>query len=433
MSYPNGSNTFTLGPWPKGINNVEDETRLGKDELRDAENMVISDQGTVETRPGLVKLVDATSAFSLFPLDFSRGVYFDAGELWLFDVFTKEKVSLGSGFARGVRASWVRIGPRLFFTNGKEHGRIHIPTLQVLPGFGTVAPGLDVTVSALPYGSLAAGRYFLGFTFVDSFKEESGCPRLSFIETIAGIRITFAGEIPAGVEKIRIYATGANGDRKEMYRVGEVDASSSGIDFISPEYGAPLRTLFLSEIPVPDLITAYNGYLFFAIGNEVFHSESQRFGLYHEDHNSVGIYAENVTVLERGQDGLWVVADRTHFYLGDIPKNFELNDNVFNYPAVKFSGCQIDGSLFGLDIGTKAVPYWFSSRGAVLGLPSGKILPVSKGRAEPDFFGVGASGAVEFNGITSVVTALDEYKSPNDSLQLQDSFSVRVINRGIER
>lgn len=433
MKYPGKSGSFKLGPWAKGLNNVKHEEDLDANELAEAENFIFNATGEAETRPGLIKRVDAFIASGLYKVSETIGVFFDAGKLYHLDVMTWEKTELASGFAVGKRTSWVTIGPRIFFTNGSQHGRIHVPTWEVLEGFGTSNPKFMTTLSSLGYGNLHPGRYFIAITYVDSFGQESGASGMSFIEleSEGGISVSFS-DTPDKI--VRVYMTEAGGDRLELYRVDEINPAEgeTSAQITTANFGSPISTLFLDEIPVPDLITAYNGYLFFAVGSMVWSSEAQNYGLYHIDHNEVGTYPENVSVLERGLDGIFAVADKTYAYLGKGPKDFELLDNVFNYPAAKFSGRQVEGKLFSIEgIQGKDVPFWFSSRGAVIGLPGGTVLPISKGKAEPDRYAVGASGTIEFNGIESVITAVDESSGPSDSIGLQDTFSVRVVNRGI--
>lgn len=434
MKYPGKSGSFKLGPWPNGINNVKDLARLEQDELSDAENFVFDKEGQGQTRAGYVKKLSLFNAYGLYKITATDGIFFDSGNLVRFNSETWETTILASGFSTGLRASYARIGPRLYFTNGREHGRLDVATSEVFAGFGTPTPGLNLSLAQLGYGNLAAGTYIIGITYVDGSGEESACPGLNFItlEEESGINVSWAGTVPANVEEIRIYMTGAGGKRDELQRVYVADRNDTSAQLTSNEFGSPLTTLFKDEIPVPELITEYNGHLFFSIEKRVFHSETMQYGLYHEDHNEVGSYPSDVSVLEEGLDGLWVVANKTYAYVGAGPKDFTLHDDMFTYPAVKYSGKHIEANLFGLEgYGNRHVPYWFSSRGAVIGLEGGKVLPLMKGKAEPDKFGVGASGTVEFNGIHSVITALDDFRGPGDSVSLQDTFSVQVVNRGI--
>ena len=434
MKYPPKAGRFVLGPWTKGLNNVDPLEDVLPEQFAASRNMVLDRHGEAGTRPGLIERVAGTNASGFYAVTNSEGIYFDNGALVKVDARSWTTTVLGTGFSVGRKLSAVTLGPRVYWTNGVECGRIHVPTWTALSGLGTVNPSVDVTLTATSYGDLPAGRYFLALTYVDTWGEESGTTKLHFVELSSqgGIAVTLSAAAPAGVSGVRLYLTEPNGTREELYRVLELDDDETSAVITLREFGQPISTLFLQPIPVPDLITAYNGHLFFAVGDRVWASETMRYGLYHEDFGEVGWYPQEVAVLERGHDGIFVSADRTYAYVGPHPKEFTLLDNVFNYEGVKGSGTQVDRDLLGLDdVRMKQVPVWFTSRGAVLGLPGGSILPISRGRAEPDVFRQGVSGTVEFNGVETVMTALEERERPGDSVQLQDTFSVTVIKRGL--
>ncbi len=434
MGYPNNTGTFYLGPWLQGLNNVEPPERLSGKEFSASANMVLDEIGVAETRPGTAVRISATTGQGLKKISEFEGLYFDEGKLYRMDVRSWTKTELASGYAKDKRISWAIIGSRAYFTNGTEHGRVHLPTWAVLEGFGTPAPEQTVTLSALAYGNLPIGRYFVSFTYIDAYGEESASPKLHFIELTAagGINVALSGTVPSSVDAIRVYLTEVNGKRDELYRVVVLDTTDTSVQLTTRAFGSPLSTLFLEEIPVPDLITAYNGCLYFSVEDRVWHSDHMRYGLYHIRHNEIGWFSEDVSVLERSPDGIFVVADSTYAFVGSLPKEFVRKDNVLDARASKFSGKQVEGRLFKKEgIPDQEIPMWFSRRGPVLGLSEGRVFPLTKGRAEPDAYAKGASGMVEFNGVNAALTAVDEFGGQRDSLSLQDSFSVRVVNRGI--
>lgn len=434
MKYPPKAGRFVLGPWVKGLNNVEAQEDLENSEFAAGLNMVLDKHGEAETRPGLIQRVVGTNASGFFAVTNSEGIYTDNGDLIRLDARTWTTTTLISGLAEGRKLSAVVLGPRVYWTNGIDYGRIHVPTWETLEGFGTVNPAVEVTLTPTAYGDLPAGRYLLALTYVDAWGEESGTTKLHFVELSSqgGIAVALSAPAPAGVGGVRLYMTEPNGTREELYRVLELDDDETSAVITLREFGQPISTLFLQPIPVPDLVTAYNGHLFFAIGSMVWASETMRYGLYHEDFGEIGSYPQDVSVLERGHDGVFVSADRTYSYVGNHPNDFTLLDNVFNYEGVKGSGCQIDRDLFSLEnVKAKQLPMWFTSRGAVLGMPGGTVMPVSRGRAEPDVYRRGVSGTVEFNGIETVLTALEERERPGDAVRLQDTFSATVIKRGL--
>ncbi len=436
MTNPNRSAPYTLGPWPKGINNVKRVSTLDLDELRDARDFIFDEKGFGKTRPELSLDLSGTAMSGLFSVNSAEGLVFDAGTLYRVNPRSGLKIALASGYSSGLFTSYVEVGPEVFFTNGREYGRVNVVDWAVRDGFGTPNPdGLAVSLASAGFGTLPAGTYLVGLAFVDTLGEESGCQEVLSITlpSSGGITVSWAGTVPSGVGSIRIYASSTNGTREELDKFDEVPVSTSSIVIDGLFRGAALGTLFLEPVPVPDLVTLYNGRLYFAVDNKVFSTEPFRYGLYNEDNNEVGVFPEKVSVLEANVNGIFVVADRTYSYVGSGPKDFELNDSVFDFPASFGSGTQVEGKLFdgmGLQL-SESAPYWFSSRGGVLGLPNGSVLALSRGRAEPKRFARGVSGMVEFEGAVGIVAGLQDETGPADSLAISDNFSVRVVKHGL--
>jgi len=420
--------TVTIGPWANGLNNVKPLEELSNKEVSDADNFWFDERGDAQTRPGYEQRVSGVDCSGLVALDESRALYFDQGDLILLDTTDWSTKSLSSGFP-GTGYRWARIDDRLFFSNGKRHGRVFLDTLEVIQGFGCPDVTQKVTLSELGYGSLPEGRYFVGITWVNWLGEESGCRGVQMIEASKGILVQLEGTPPSEVASIRVYLSGANGTRREMYRVVELDATDTSFDITDMTFGSPLETLYLEAVPAPDLFCTYNGHLFFSKSNMVWASETMNYGLYDMDHGEVGYFPVRVTVLEPCVDGLFISADKTYAYTGPGPKDLR-RVVVSDARGVFGSGCQVDGSLFP-EAPAIPLPFWFSNRGAYLGLPEGQVVPLTKGKTEPDVFQEGASGVIEYGGISGVVTSVNNRTADGDSVRMQDNFSVTVIDRGI--
>lgn len=431
MTFPRKSVPVKIGPWPKGINNVEHPEGLDPHELVDSVNF-LHDETTSHLRPGYVKRLTGTSMSGLFGLDSSRALVFDNGSFLLVDTNSWTTQTLATEFP-GNKWSFERIGPRVFFSNPQGSGRLHVPSLSVLPLFGTPNPAPSLALAALGHGSLNPGFYRAGFTQVDDWGEESGCTGL------VGVNLTAQGGISVSLPTIlpfdwRLYLSEPNGQKDELFLVDEFPNTLTQVDITLPNKGMQLETLYLKEVPLAALITLYNGRLYFAVDNLVYCTPSLRYGLYHPRMGLVGEFPEKVTVLERGTGCLFVVADRTYAYVGAGPEDFSLRYNVFNHPGVFGSGQQIEGNLFkgeGMPAFPETVPYWFTPRGAVVGLPGGSVWALSKGKAEPDRYALGASGVIEQHGFVHIVTALEEQTGPRDSLSLSEQVEVRVIKHGV--
>jgi len=436
MKFPTKSAPFSFGPWRKGINNVKPLTQLGMDELAESKDFVFDQQGFAKTRPSLEKMVDGTAMSGFLPVTGDSALVFDNGELLRVWPASGQKEVLASGYSVGRHVSWARAptAASVFFTNGAEYGVVSLQDWTVQEGFGTQNPDyLTMTPVSAGFGSMPAGTYLVGMTAVGELGE-SGCSQLVPI-TLAeqgGIAVSWTGTVPTGVSTFRVYASGPNGTRDEVELFEEVESSETSLVVDSLSRGRPLETLFLEQVPVPSLICFYNGRLFFAEGEGVFHTPPGRYGLFNRDNHELGVFPERVTVLEPGSDGLFVVADVTYSYVGKNPETWVMDDAAFPHGAVFGTGTQVTGSLLSfLDRRLpRSVPFWFSTRGAVIGEPGGTVYPIMKGRAEPEQFASGFSGVLEHDGAQAVLTALKDKKGPADGVALQESFSVHVIKHG---
>ena len=428
MKYPKGAGLFRLGPWVDGLNNVKPAEELAESELADVENLWLDERGNAETRPGLVKRVSGAQCSGIVQVTSRFGLFVDQGEVKLVDVQGWQTKVLGSGFSEGP-FRWGRIDDRMFFSDGRTHGRVFLGDWRVVKGFGAPDCTLRLSVGEAGYGNLGVGRYFVGVTWVDELGEESGCWFLTMAEVEKGLNIQILGDVPSGISAIRLYASGANGTRKEMFRIAELLPSETSFVWTSQEFGAPLETLYKEAIPAPDLFCFYRGHLFFSKGARVWASEPMNYGLYSEDWSEVGSFGERVAVLEESLDGIFVVADRTYAFVGAGPGEFERRI-VSDSRAIWGSGTQVDGRLFKGGPQRK-VPYWMGDRGPVIGLPGGEVLELGRGKAEPDVFAKGVSGLVEYGGQAAAVTALQDQVAKGDSVRVEDNFSVNVISRGI--
>jgi hypothetical protein len=435
MAYPKKSTSIKIGPFKKGIDNVEHPEGLGFDELVDSVNF-LHDETTSHLRPGYARRLAGTNMRGVFAVSSSQIIVFSSGDLLLVDINTWDAKTLKTGFS-GTSPTYERIGPRVFFSTGTEAGRLHVPTGAVLSGLGTPSPAAGLALAPLAFGELPAGTYRAGITQVDSWGEESGCSALSSITLPArgGIGVTLSATLPFSY---RLYLSEPNGAKDELFQVDEFPGTWTSVEVTGLDKGRELETLYLREIPPPSLLTLYNGRLYFALENRVYYSPPLRYGLYHPRFGLLGEFPERVTVLEqinvfptgyRKQNGIFVVADKVYAHMGQDPADMDLRSNVWDYPAAFGSGMQVDGQVLkfaNLDLHHQ-VPYWFTPRGPVIGLPGGDILPLTRGVAEPDKYARGASGVLEHHGFTHVVTAVQEQTGPRDSVSLGDSFGVRVI------
>ena len=75
------------------------------------------------------------------------------------------------------------------------------------------------------------------------------------------------------------------------------------------------------------------------------------------------------------------------------------------------------------------MPYWFSDKGPMVGLPGGKVLPLTEDAVAYRVYGRGASQIRLDGGIASVVTAVSDPGTVN-RMGVGDSVAVEVIRAG---
>lgn len=435
MSTLNDDGKVRFGGWPEGINNVDHVTKLSPGQLRDSENFIYDAAGVPSLRPGFERVITSSGhCHSLWTND-TIGIYFDDGALIKVDPASLETVQLATGY--GNRAfSYAQIGSRLFFSNEEISGRLDLDTLEVLPGLGTTTPELEVTVTAGSIGVLPAGSYWAGVAYEDVNGEESGVPRMYRVTLPmpGGFTVAWSGPRPAGADFIRVYSTGTpDANLQEAHSYSRVSKDFASEVVMSPPRGRQLRTYLMETMPHCRYLTAYNGHLYGAVGNELIYSIPRRYGLYDPDTGHLGKFPQNISVLEHYAGGIFVSADKTYRYAGPVPGEMTYHDDLFNYPGVPGSGKQVEASIFEMEgLGSQDVPVWFTSRGLVLGAPDGSVISLMKGKAEPGLYNRAVTGLVTLEGQPQLVTALREKKLDDNSFGIAERSSYRIVKNGLD-
>lgn len=418
-----------LGPW-RGVNNFAAEDEVGAEWLLEAFNYFLTGPGFIDTVSPPVRVIEAEDGSSLWS-NGKVGIYKDGSTLLRIAEDNRTTAVLATGLPEG-RMAAARIGDKLFLSQNGYGCRVNLRTWDFSPGLGSPNPSSYIALTRVE-GGLPAGKYIVGLTFLDGLLEESGCPLYSTIEltTPGGIHVAYTGTAPSGVSRVNVYLgdSGISSMRQARRLLGgETEATITSL-----KRGRRLETANLEELIAGELICTYNGRLYVAVGNEVYFSEYNRPGLMHPDFNELGTYPEDVKVLLAGSAGIWVVADRVYYYQGETANTFKYRDDVFPYSAAKGSGMMVPGRLFKgkvfEEFPDEELPYWFSDRGACVGLPSGQVVAPSFEVAEPGHYEEGASGVVKMGGATQLVSSVK--KPRGDSQAMRESWNVRVIQRGV--
>jgi hypothetical protein len=192
--------------------------------------------------------------------------------------------------------------------------------------------------------------------------------------------------------------------------------------------GRVLDTQFHNRLPAGRLIRYFQGRLYVADGSVLRYTPALRYGLHNPSSDYIQ-FSSDITVVEPVLDGIFVVADKTYFLRGTSPSQFtqiELSDDK----GIFGTGTRVQGSLFDPEILGEAA-YWYSNRGAVLGLPGGSVRPLMEGTVAFPEYSEGATTMREQNGIRHVVTAL-QGSGTAAGLAFGDEVSITVKRNGIE-
>lgn len=414
MPVPADQQLATSRGWPAGIDNLNSEQALARDEngvttaLRDAQNVDLDRQGKPARRAGYRKLVSAaTHAHSLWASrDFPLALYVDGGDLMaLPDGDAPFVVNAGMGIEP---VSYAEAAGSAWWVSTSQHGRVS--GAGDAGAWGVVGPGGPPTLAATASGGLCAGRYQVAVTFMDAAGEESGTPRAATVDVAdgGGIQLSDIPQPDDATHRIRVYASPANGDM--LYFVADWPAGTATA-FIGPHRaGRPLATQFLEPMPCGHIVRWQNGRLFVAAGSDLVFSEPLRYGLTDPVHNRIG-FGGRIDLLEpvgAGTEGAGLfVADgrKTYFTGGADPKTYTLRI-AYPHGVVPGTSLVVPGSVFGLE-STAPVAYWLADNGVgCLGLPGGQVVPLRENQTIAPAATAGASLYRDTGAMRQVVTTL---------------------------
>ncbi len=159
---------ISIGPFPRGMDNRRPDFKLAlsKDEggghlLRDAVNVDVTPQGSIQTRPGYTLAesgLDCHSAWSPIGGDF--GLYCDSGDIFRLDVDDAGgtvRTQVATGYGRVTPVVFAEVQEAVYFTDGIRVGSYHPaagPTPRWLDAGYPVLD--DVQRSPMPPGSCIA-------------------------------------------------------------------------------------------------------------------------------------------------------------------------------------------------------------------------------------------------------------------------------------
>lgn len=277
----------------------------------------------------------------------------------------------------------------VYFSNGTDKGRIVNRTARE---WG-ITPPVSQPVAVEGIGFLPAGRYMYALTFVRSDGHESGTGIAGEIELTGGSSaIVFSGiEVSTNPEisgKI-VYISSTNGEI--LYRAISLPNNQTTASYARDglDLAVPLITQFAGPPPTGHIVRVYNGVMYVAVGNVLYHSEPYAMELFKLD-TSYMQFPGKITMFEAVDGGVFVATDDvvaedqetpagTWFLNGVGPGKFALN-KLFDYGAFENSAVLTDAAYFESQFqaearGSQAGPavVWACRHGICLGRSGGAV------------------------------------------------------------
>ena len=354
--------SVSLGPWIKGIQNVNDPALTPEGCLLEADNVLISSDGSVTPRAGYdLVTVGAHSPFR--HENRTYGIY--NGQVCEF--FDSGARSLSALQIEG-KVTWSVLNNEPVLTNRSILARVSANTVKLL---GVEAPVVPSDSSPISSASAA-------YSFVNEDGEEGP---LSPITT---------GGIPTPLEttvkRIRVYKPQASavpqsqgaditvfGDTLYLVSETSVNEISPGVN---TPIGKPADTMNKARMPGGDFARYWRGRLLVARGRTLYFSDPLRYGMYDQTGGFVAFEAR-IDFIEPVEGGVFVALrnNGVHFLRGDTPEKWEriVADLI---PAQAGSSLLIPTAQMKLDVQSKPewVAVWLTHKGFAIGLPSGNVL-----------------------------------------------------------
>lgn len=357
--------------FPKGFDNLRADFELPEGALRNAVNVDILDSGKVRRRKGSTELDDSAAAHSLWS-NGSTMLYGSNGALKRWEN-SDTATTLTSGLTdRPI--TFTEAGLDIYWSNGVDYGRI---TRGANAAWGVEEP-LLAPAMASANGALDAGTYQALVTFQTASGEESAAsPSSARAITTGGLTLTIPQPLTAQVTSVQVYMTPCNDD--VFYHIASLPVGTTSLSLLSqPSFGRACRTQFMRRFLPCDLIEHYNGRIYGANSNILWHTEPFMFGLYVPSKNFI-LFREPIRILKAVDDGLYVVADKTYF-LGGAHEEFAPRE-VLPYGAAHNAVSRLPRTQELL---------WFADCGFVVAGNGGQVKAVQVENVRPDVYADGA-------------------------------------------
>jgi hypothetical protein len=374
--------------WSKGANNVSRPDRLPANFVRQLVNLDPSPGGRLQMRAQFSQVAPAAD-MRLAVGATGKVVYVDGGTVGCYLLATDATQQIGSIAATGPIAG-VEHNGQVYISTQTDSIRVDGETVKA---WAIHAPQFSVEVIA---GSLPAGIYKFAVTATGDDGEESGAdPLIVRLDGTQAVRLTSTDARP-----LRTYATVNDG--ATLFSQGPLIGGSMAITLVD-DSRERLTTSGLVGMPHCSMMVSYRSIIVGVSGDYLVFSVPM---LPHLMDSVAGFvrYAKSPALIAATDGGIYVVADDKTYFVTDLDSDKPSSRMVLDLGATS-------GTAVTLPDGRAA---WFTRYGQAIGDQAGNITLPNRDTYAPDLAANGASGLLEHNGCSMVVTTMRGPASPNN-------------------
>jgi len=413
--------TIDLGSFALGKNNTAKETALPEASLREALNVDIDKAGKCRIRRGYTKVYSGDNIRCLYKSYFLEGSDFKKlganGEAELIVSNLTDRT-----------LKYCIINNNIAMSDGIKNWIVENNQVKTLG----IATPLMATLSTNA-GSLLEGQYLVATQLVNTLTGEySAASDIQAIDVSASGENIILGDVPQPElphYNTMVYCSLANGTTLYYQTTLNFGATDATIAYVAAD-AQTLETQNNLMMPAGDSIAYSRGRLYTVKKSVVYFSEPMRYGQYNPIHNFWS-FPSNITIMIALENGIFIVADKTYYIETGDPVNAALHI-VSEAEGIENTEIHIKGEYFAHNPPLSGdVAYWFSSRGAVLGLPNGQIEFLSESRLVSPIVKQGASMYTEHDGIRQIITSLNRAGGMQSNIGAGDSATISIIRNGV--
>lgn len=361
-----------IGPF-LGLNNTRPLTQLEQfergqrsgDFMRSADNVDVTDAGTLRRRQGWAKRLGGTQMRGLFALDDGSALVADYNQLCrlTYEGGQLNKQALMAELRPGAGVSYTATPAGVYLTDGYGLWVLRGGAVARATMGAPTAPGLSASAG----GSLPGGLYQVACTF-ERHDGTQSCASVTVQADVPDDGILNI-HLPTTTQPltawVNVFVSPVNGDALFLAERLPIGTTSTTL-YVPPEQGGRCTTLYMAPTPAGQIVRQHQGKLLVARGAVVFTSQPYAYGIYDPAEDFMQFPAD-VTLLEPVDAGLFIVADKTYFLPNEPDAAIA---EVLPYGAPRGAAVQ-RGEGGGI--------YWMGDRGLVQATDDGQAKNVNDG------------------------------------------------------